>query len=253
VHVIFSPGCVRSFPRRLILLCKCLEGELADEENQIRGFMRRVKITTLVIALLAAIPLWAGSIDVIVGSGGTINVDHKPHPIQGRMIDVTTLGIGSDILPVLMGTMTFETGAETSHQGDDYTFGAGGGLKVTGCVDLGNDKAKKCDKKDFSGVLLTAKFLNAEIVEQGGKFYLEAEVLEQINPRLAALLKLTKTTYLAKLDLELIQDGHNKWVFRESVSSGSLMTMPEPSSIALLGIPLLSLAGLYRFRARKPL
>jgi hypothetical protein len=207
--------------------------------------MRRVKITTLAIALFTAMPVWAGSIDVTIGKGGSIDVNKKTGPVQGRRLDVTTLGIGSDILSLLNGHLTFITGAETDHQGSSYTYGEGGGLRVTGCVDLGSD-GDKC------GLLVTGKFLNAEIVEQGGKYYLEAEVLEQINPKLAALMDLTTTTYLAKLDLALVQVGHNKRFFRESVKSGSLLTITEPSSILLLALPLLSLAISRKFWTGMP-
>jgi len=218
------------------------------------GLIPKVSNSACVVAILFIfIPqLRAGSIDVSVGNGGNVVVQTRKGVVHANKVDVTQMVFGSSALQVLTGRMRFTIGNETGHQGGDYFFGGGGSLTVTGCVDLNHDSDKKCDRHDFHGTLLTAKFLNAAIVEKAGQYFLQAEVLETIDPRLAALLKLSKDTYLAKLDLALTLIGQNRWALRSSVLSGSLITLAEPSSLVLLFCSLIAIAFHERRRRTGP-
>jgi hypothetical protein len=205
---------------------------------------KTIRAAMLLGLLLATVPTWAGSVDVTAGDGGIVTYGTKKHPgpVGGRGIDITGLSTGANILPILMGRLSFRSGSFEDSKNGDLFFGPGGRFSITGCVDLGNDHDKRCDKKDFNGVLITGRFLNAEVIEKNGKFFLEALLLENINPKLAARLKLTRTTYRADLQLELVRMGISRWAFRNGVDGGFLNTLPEPSSILLMGP---ALAGLW--------
>jgi hypothetical protein len=196
----------------------------------------------LLVFTVATAQSWAGSIDVAFGPDGTLIVLSKNGTASAKLLHVPDLEIGSNLVPVLLGRSHFSLGHETAHQGADYWFGSGGSLVVTGCAVLDPKHSRNCDKKDFHGILITAKFLSAEIVEKAGKFFLEAEVLEQINPTLARLLKLTKDDYFAQLNLSLDEIASTRWQTGFSVLSGSFFTLPEPSSFLLLLLGLASVA-----------
>jgi hypothetical protein len=193
--------------------------------------------------LLTARPGWAGSI-VVVGNGGTLTDVHSSRSnnhLSGNKMDITQIVTSSGVLPVLVGRMSFMSGALTGSKGEDQLFGPGGKLWVNGCVDLNRDADTKCGRGDLSGNLITAQFINATLVDKNGKFFLDAEVLESINPKLAAFLNLSKTTYQANLQLALIRLGRNRW----DVEGGFLSMISEPASIVLAGLALLLLVVAY--------
>jgi hypothetical protein len=186
-------------------------------------------------------PARAGSIlDVDAGDAGTLLGVHSPRGsghLAASGIDVTQIVVGSDILPVLMGRMTFTSGAIAGLKPGQRLFGPGGRLSVTGCVDLDGAPSTKCSPGDFRGTLISADFINAMLIEKNGKFFLEAEVLETVNSTLADLLKLPKTTYKAELELALIRIGRSRW----EIEGGSLNAIPEPASLLLVAFTLTSL------------
>ena len=190
-------------------------------------------------SLLIALPACAGSIlDVNAGDAGTLLGIHAPHGsghLAASGIDVTQITVGSDILTVLMGRMTFTSGAIAGVLRGERLFGPGGSLSVSGCVDPGG--VQSCGPGDFRGTLISADFINAMLIEKNGKFFLEAEVLETVNATLAKLLKLPKTTYKAELELALIRIGRSRW----EIEGGSLNAIPEPASILLVALVLAAL------------
>ncbi len=101
------------------------------------------------------------------------------------------------------------------------------------------------------GILFTGTFLDAKIVDVNGTEMLEAQVKDQINPQLAALLHLSSTPYVGQLDLKLSSLRSNRWWTCDTVQGGSLVdgNVPEPSSIWLLGSSLLGLGGIRFGRA----
>ena len=198
-----------------------------------------VRAAVVFAILLVSVPAWAGSIlDVDAGDAGTLAGIHsqrgKGH-LAAKGIDITQIVSGSDILPVVMGRMSFTSGAITGMKPGERLFGPGGALSVTGCV----AQTGGC----LPGALITADFVNAMLVEKSGQFFLEAEVLETINPALAALLNLPKTTYKAELELALVRLGRSRW----EVEGGSLNIISEPASIFLTGLALLALFAAKRY------
>ena len=205
------------------------------------GTKKSLRAAILCASILAALPVWAGSIlDINAGDAGTLLGVHSPRGsghLAASGMDVTQIVVGSDILPVLMGRMTFTSGAIAGLKPGQRVFGPGGRLSVTGCVDLDGAPSSKCSPGDFHGTLISADFINAMLIEKNGKFFLEAEVLETVNLTLAELLKLPKTTYKADLELALIRIGRSRW----EIEGGSLNAIPEPASLLLIAFTLTAL------------
>lgn len=190
-----------------------------------------VRAAIVFAILLVRMPAWAGSIlDVNAGDAGTLVGIHAPRGsghLAAKGLDITQIVSGSDILPVVMGSMTFTSGAINGMKPGERLFGPGGTLSVTGCI----QQAGGCS----SSPLITADFINAMLIEKNGQFFLEAEVLETIDPALAALLNLPKNTYKAELELALVRLGRSRW----EIEGGSLNIIPEPASIFLASLSLL--------------
>jgi hypothetical protein len=205
---------------------------------------------TFLLIVSASRPARAGTIlDLSIGSGGVVAYgqgEHHPR-LWGSGIKVSDLTYGANILPILRGQLSFSGGTFAGSNGNSWLWGPGGSLSVTGCVDLNRDH--KCGQGDFKGKLLTGTFLNAEVIKQNGKEILEAQIVDQINPQLAALLHLRSATYRGELELVLGTLRHGRWWTHDAVQGGLLKdfgNVPEPSSIWLLGACLLCL-GVRRF------
>lgn len=199
------------------------------------------------VTISACVPAWAGPmLDFSIGHYGSVVYapNEKHHPgIWGSRIVVADLMYGANITNILSGRLGFAVGPLVNFSGNNSLWGAGGELSVTGCADLNHDG--KCDKGDFRGSLMTGSFLDAKIVERNGKEVLEAQIVDQLNPQLAALLHLSSRSYTGELELTLTQLSHSCWRVRDGVYGGFLKdfgTVPEASSIWLLGASLLYFA-----------
>jgi hypothetical protein len=149
---------------------------------------------------------------------------------------------------MLNGRLVFSAGNFIRSSGGSWVWGSGGSLVIKGWVDLNNDG--KRDKGDFGGTLMTGSFLNAELFQRNGTAILEAGVVDQVNPQLAALLHLSASSFTEQLELSLgnVSAKSRRWM-RGEVEDGYLreersgQTVPEASSILMLGAGLVSFAA----------
>jgi hypothetical protein len=197
----------------------------------------------LVCCLSASLPASAGTVlDMPILSLGFIEYQScaRNPVLLGRGLKVAQMIYGSNALPMLGGRLTFASGSFVGSSSAGWFWGAGGNLAVKGCADLNHDG--RCGTVDFKGTLMTGSFVDEKLINLNGKEILEAQIVDQINPQLAALLHLSDPTYKGQLDLMLTSIGGG-WV-RYAVDSGSLIdchTVPETSSFLLLGVSLLAL------------
>ena len=220
---------------------------------------KNIVVTILFAMTLAKIPASGSSIlDLHVGTGGGISFwrSGPSTALRGQGIKITELTYGTDALPVL-GRMIFSTGNLTSFNSTDWFFGGGGKITVIGCVDRDLDHDTKCDKGDFNGTLLTGTFLNADVVNENGTKILEAQILDQINPKLAAFLGMagTNQVYRGELELYIGERGIPPSSIRYGKVYGGYvtpLTVPEPASIFMLGAGLVVL-GAARLKFIRPL
>jgi hypothetical protein len=197
----------------------------------------------LVFVVSASLPACAGTVlDMPILSLGFIEYQScaRNPVLLGRGLKVAQMIYGSNALPMLGGRLTFASGNFVGSSSAGWFWGAGGNLAVKGCADLNHDG--RCGSGDFKGTLMTGGFVDEKLINLNGKEVLEAQIVDQINPQLAALLHLSNATYTGQLDLMLTSIGGG-WV-RYAVDSGSLIdcrTVPEVSSFLLLGVSLLGL------------
>jgi hypothetical protein len=214
---------------------------------------KNILVIILFTLALAEIPASASSIlDLHVGTGGRINYWRRwpkgPNTsLLGQGIKITELTYGANVLPVI-GRMGFSTGNLTGFTSSQWSFGSGGRITVRGCVDWNLDHDTKCDKGDFNGTLLTGTFLNADVVNENGTKILEAQILDQINPKLAAFLGMagTNQVYRGELELYIGERGIPPGPIRYGKVYGGYvtpLTVPEPASIFLLGAGLAALGA----------
>lgn len=208
---------------------------------------RIICAATFLLAICSSVPALAGEIlDFSIGHYGTVIYapNEKHHPgIWGSRIVVGDLMYSSNTVKLLGGRLNFSVGPLTNFNGTSSLWGAGGKLSVIGCADLNRDG--KCDKGDIRGALMTASFIDAKMVERNGQEFLEGQIVEQLNPQLAALLHLPSKAYTGELNLMLAQLSHSCWRVRDGVYGGWLTdfgTVPETSSIWLLSAGLLYFA-----------
>lgn len=188
--------------------------------------------------LLFAIPSWAGPLlEVAIGSGGKLHTGPKKDPnfVWGNARNPGSMIAGTNVFRISKGDIWFDS--EISLLRRHTFFGPGQQLFLYGSMDPDNDGGAH-DRNDAWGVLIAARFLNYRFLERNGKTFLIANLLETINPKLAALLGLRQTTYRATLELQLLQIKTGKQVY-DVIERGVLTTgsIPEPPSIVLLGVP----------------
>jgi len=144
-------------------------------------------ISVLCAVSAGTAPAWAGAIlQLQIGSGGTVSYVRgiRHAGLQGNDIRIRQLNYGMAIIPTLMGHLFFHGQGFASSQEGRLLWGPGGSLVVRGCADLNADA--KCDKGDIRGTLLTATFVNVQLIQKGSQATLIAQILDQINPQLAA-------------------------------------------------------------------
>src|SRR5262249_34657175 len=146
--------------------------------------------------------VWAGTVlDFRVGDNGMVRYGSGKHHsgLRGENIMLSQLFYGSSTVATLMGRLSFRDEGFTTARNGAFLGSAGGTLSVKGCADLNHDA--KCDKGDFKGTLLTGSFVSSKVVQEGGKQILIAQIVDRLNPQLAALLGLPVTTYRGQLEL----------------------------------------------------
>jgi hypothetical protein len=192
--------------------------------------------------IVAAVPAWAGPV-WNVNDRGTIIYHEGRGPVSGFRLSIASLIFGSEDLQVRDGRFAFTTGAMTGVESGDELFGAGGRFILAGCVKPGGANGRICGAKDIGGILITGQFLNAKLIQEDGQTILVAELVEHINPALAALLhESTTTDALLELDLS---GSPRKWGWTvDGVDGGSISALSEPASIEIFGG---SLIGLFPF------
>ena len=213
--------------------------------KRLRGRTTSTFAATLLAVICLNSPAWAGPIlSAPIKSGGIVRYEDRGnhHRILGSGIRLGDLAFGGNILRLFRGSLSFSGGSFLHSDGGNMSWGPGGHLSLKGCADVNHDS--KCDKGDLRGTLMTASFVDLELVDVNGKEVLEAKIVEHLNPELAALLGLKVTSQTGELDLMLTSLSNGKWWARDSVVSGSLtgQSVPEPGSWWLLGAGLLTLA-----------
>lgn len=208
--------------------------------------MTRAMCLRTLLVLATCIPGWGGTIvDFPTKSQNRGIFEYSPrereHRFYGGGIQISELIIGADTEHILQGRLRLSNGTFLRSIGGDYFWGSGGKISLQGCVDLNSDR--KCDAGDLKGSLITGTFLSTELIEQNGKEVLEAKILDQLNPQLAALLHLPNRTYTGEIDLTLTQIRNTRWWSVDHIQGGSLrdQLVPESPSLWLLGSTLVCL------------
>lgn len=199
----------------------------------------RRQLLLLLGCLLASIPAWAGPIWE-VGKTGKVIYHQDRGPVSGFGLSITQLIFGSQDIKVRSGHFAFTTGSLIGFQPGTELFGSGGKFVLRGCVDGDGNRVGWCDRKDIRGTLISGTFLNAKLVQENGQWVLIAELVEEINPALAALLH-ESTTSDAMLELTLSGSPEKRCWTVDGVTGGSIKLLSEPASILILTASLIGL------------
>lgn len=214
-----------------------------------------IRVLLAAILVLIAAPASAGPLlSINMGPGGKVHtgIASDPDAVRGIARDLGSMISGVETFQIMGGNLWFNSAISVGNHHLNF-FAPGQQLLMTGWIDNHHNGIR--DSQDVRGTLIAAKLLNYRFLDRNGKTFLIANVLETINPKLAAVLGLDKTTYNATLELQLsqIRTGRYGRQVYDAIEGGVLTTdaVPEPSSIVLLGIPLLwfGVRGLQRLRA----
>lgn len=206
----------------------------------------------LLILMVGSVPAGASPIldFQITPSGAIYNVGSSP--LFGAL-QITGVDYGSLYLPNLVaGRLIFKTGKLIGVKPNEWLFGGGGLINLTGCLDWNSDHDKACDNKDFRGTLLTGKFINAEVISvKPGEYTLEALLVETVSPRLARFLHMPSGGE-SQIEIGFIGKGTPGRITSTKITGGyikDLSSVPEPASFILFGSGL-ALMGALGFRKK---
>jgi hypothetical protein len=218
--------------------------------------MKRMYVVVVLLAILAGRSLPASATSNLeLGPAGGLSFNSAGTPFVGWGIKVTGLDYGYQYLPV-NGYLSFRTGKLISSKGNQWTFGGGGTFAITGCMDGDLDHDKWCDKKDYSGTLLSGTFLHGMLAggRNGSKTF-RAYFLDEINPRLAQSLGTTGTLSRGMLNINFTGNGMSSAysVHPTRILSAYMKApaLPEPSSLPLFGSGFVAI-GLLCLRKLRP-
>jgi hypothetical protein len=210
----------------------------ASKEAICRSVIFGVALAAL---LFLAKPSWAGPVLVItIDTGGKLHTGpiRDPGAVWGDAKNLGSMKTGTNAFRIMKGDLWFDSQLSLGEHHHSF-FTPGQQLLLTGQVDPDHDGGPH-DREDDWGILIAAKLLNYHYMNRNGKTYFVANILETVDPKLAAVLGLRRTTYDAKLELQLTRIKGGKQIYY-AIDGGVLTTgaIPEPASIVLLGIPLL--------------
>ena len=189
------------------------------------------------VLVLLALPAWAGSIGLDIGSGGKISFKGNKNAVMatGTILDFSA---GKQLFPAT-GHFSFTTGRFLSSTSNEWFFGSGGHLNFGGCIDSNSDLDAHCDKKDLSG-RLSGTFNSAKIIKTGNTYTLSGQVSLTVTPALAAALGIKNgVPLLANITLNFTDSCiPTSRGCAGSITRGAL-SVSEPTSLVLLGLGML--------------
>ena len=229
------------------------------------------KLAVLVLLMpLCAFAAFADTIQAIgVSHGGNVSFTSGPTPLTGSFPLVSLNGISTPLnngtpLDALFGSLSFTTGNLIGNTSSAWIFAGGGSLIVSGCFDADSD-AGACDPQDISGTsLITGTFTGSQQLDStlSGVAPDGAGLtgIATFDPSLASFYGLPSGPYSFVLDFttdgaSVTPPGAFLFGGQDQFGGGTLTltpltSVPEPSSLLLLGTGLLALMGMGLYKKR---